>query len=345
MLTRYTFAPPKISFDRGLTTLILNIHHSNMKRLILLTLISALFTFSSIYAQNKIDEKGFSYQGYARSADGVALANSDVTVRFTITVKGSSTVLLQEEHLLKTDLFGVFHTIIGTKKPVDYKALSFHQNNYELKVEVKTPTTNYSVLSNAELLAVPYAKAAGNGNPPGTILPFAGDKVPEGYLLCDGRSLSKEDYPALHANIGTAWGGNATNFNLPDLRGMFLRGVDGGSGNDPDAADRLASNAGGNTGNKVGTTQDEQIKSHKHDASSSEDGKHNHLGGQTNTGYAFTNNRNTVRGTDDRNRELDLKNLRPHLDAGEHSHTITVENTGGSETRPKNAAVLYIIKY
>ena len=58
----------------------------------------------------------------------------DVTVRFTITVKGSSIALLQEEYLLSTDAFGVFHTIIGSEKPVDYKALSFHQNNYEMKV-------------------------------------------------------------------------------------------------------------------------------------------------------------------------------------------------------------------
>lgn len=62
----------------------------------------------------------------------------------------------------------------------------------------------------------------------GTILPYGGtsDKIPQGYLLCDGTSLLRASYPELFAVIGTAFGSaDSTHFNIPDLRGEFLRGA------------------------------------------------------------------------------------------------------------------------
>lgn len=62
--------------------------------------------------------------------------------------------------------------------------------------------------------------------PPGTIIAFAGNKVPDGYLPCDGSELEVSKYPQLFEAIGTIYGGNASSrFRLPDFRGMFLRGV------------------------------------------------------------------------------------------------------------------------
>lgn len=43
--------------------------------------------------------------------------------------------------------------------------------------------------------------------------------VPEGWTICDGRSLSVNQYQALYSLIGNTYGGNNVNFNLPDLRG------------------------------------------------------------------------------------------------------------------------------
>ena len=71
--------------------------------------------------------------------------------------------------------------------------------------------------------------------PPGVIMPFAGpaDKVPEGWLPCDGRTVASTRYPALFANIGTTWGyetniteNGVTYFKLPDLRNRTLWGAD-----------------------------------------------------------------------------------------------------------------------
>lgn len=65
----------------------------------------------------------------------------------------------------------------------------------------------------------------------GFIKPYAGTSIPDGYLLCDGSAVSRTAYPELFAAIGTVWGegdGSST-FNVPDLRGFFLRGVGGNS--------------------------------------------------------------------------------------------------------------------
>ena len=113
------------------------------------------------------------------------------------------------------------------------------------------------------------AKGAIKGQdiPSGSILTFAGPvaNIPNGYLLCDGSSLNGADYPELFAAIGTAWGSaSGTTFNLPDTRGLFLRGVDGIANRDPDKASRTALATGGNTGNNVGSYQDDRFASHNH---------------------------------------------------------------------------------
>lgn len=65
-------------------------------------------------------------------------------------------------------------------------------------------------------------------NPIGILQPFAGSTIPAGWLLCDGSAISRADYPALFATIGTTYGaGNgSTTFNLPNAKGRTLVGRD-----------------------------------------------------------------------------------------------------------------------
>ncbi len=143
--------------------------------------------------------------------------------------------------------------------------------------------------------------------PVGSMQPFGGTTglVPSGWLLCDGTAISRTTYADLFAIIGTNYGAGdgATTFNLPDLRGRFLRGTDNGTGNDPDASSRVASNLGGNTGDAVGSYQDEETR---------------------------------MQGS--------FANINPGSQA---SYSILINNGGttGSETRPKNVNVNYIIKF
>lgn len=146
---------------------------------------------------------------------------------------------------------------------------------------------------------------------------------PVGYRLANGDSLNRSDFPALFAVIGTSHGyDSSTNFFLPDYRGRFLRGLDGGSANDPDAATRTAMKINGNTGNNIGSIQGDQNKEHTHSLtrrSNPDLGAYDPADGQRNT--------NAVSTTD-----------RPILGS------FSVTNSGGSESRPKNIYVNYCIK-
>ncbi len=157
--------------------------------------------------------------------------------------------------------------------------------------------------------------------PPGTVIAFAGATVPYGWLLCDGAEVSRSTYAALFAAIGVAHGAGdqSTTFHLPDLRGRFLRGLSAGSGRDPDAGARGAPQTGGNSGDAVGSLQNDQYRSHQH--ANSHGRVHSCGTGEAGAGDDFW--------TGDCSR------------AG----TTYVQPAGGSETRPANVAVNYLIKY
>jgi microcystin-dependent protein len=149
-----------------------------------------------------------------------------------------------------------------------------------LGVAVATPPHTFvpdTVISAAEMndnfidLDSRLTVLEGERVPPGTIIAYGGAEPPAGWLPCDGSSLDGTDaaYAALYAAIGTGFGGNPTSqtFNLPDLRGRFLRGVDDATGRDPEAASRGASNAGGNTGDNPGSVQGASLAAHSHTTS------------------------------------------------------------------------------
>lgn len=144
-----------------------------------------------------------------------------------------------------------------------------------------------------------------------------------GWMLCDGRSLSTGLYPRLFAALGYQYGGKDNIFKIPDYRGYFLRGVDGGSGNDPDISSRNPPTGGSGKNSEVGSIQADSLKYHSHQydtapVSTTPAGK-NAAGATSNT-QAFTE------GT------FDNKN--------QHSSDVNPD-----ETRPKNIYVNYIIKF
>ena len=60
--------------------------------------------------------------------------------------------------------------------------------------------------------------------PLGTVLSYAGNIIPRGFLVCDGTSYKVADYPDLYAVIGNTYGGDSTNFNVPNLVDKFVQG-------------------------------------------------------------------------------------------------------------------------
>lgn len=90
----------------------------------------------------------------------------------------------------------------------------------------------------------------------GIILGFASNNIPNNWFICNGAELSRETYSVLFNKIGTSWGvgNNTTTFNLPDLRGFFIRGRLGSASSERDtrANNRIALN-NGNINNHVGS--------------------------------------------------------------------------------------------
>jgi hypothetical protein len=167
----------------------------------------------------------------------------------------------------------------------------------------------------------------------------------------------------LFAAIGTAWGAaDASTFRVPDLRGVFLRGLDAGAQRDPDRNSRTIWNTGGSAGDAVGSYQVDAYASHNHTFSASTTtssaGTHNHKTGSSsgvkNGEYGMIKRSdgggNTGTGFDSSTGEPDIKNAPIGITFdGEHTHTVSISGTSGSsgsnETRPKNVNVGYFIKY
>ena len=201
--------------------------------------------------------------------------------------------------------------------------------------------------------------------PVGTVLPYAGlladtdadgaalaairaNLASAGWLFCDGQAYSRDDYGALFGVIGTSFGASdANHFNVPDLRGRFVRGVNGGATSgggadgasppDPQAGMRVAPTkdatdhpgiqgaADGATGDHVGSAQADCFQGHEHLYTSTRMGEATAQAGS----------------------ELPLLMQEP-----DQPTTSDVEQSGddgeprtGPETRPINLALNFLIRY
>lgn len=150
---------------------------------------------------------------------------------------------------------------------------------------------------------------------PGSVVAYAGTSTPSGYLFCDGSAVSRTTYADLFAAIGTSWGNGdgLTTFNVPDLQNMFLRG----SGS-----------------SAVGVYESDDFKSHNHSANVNDPG-HNHRV----TNYAGI--------------DQTYPRVSAQVQSGECGTltststtgiTVSIGSSGGTETRPVNKRVYYIIK-
>jgi microcystin-dependent protein len=281
-----------------------------------------LFLFTPSYSQIP---QLISYQGVLTDNSGNLVSDGNYNLTFnlyTVAVGGSS---IWTETQSVTTSQGVFNVNLGS---VTSFTIGF-SSQYYLGVTVggveMTPRT--------QLTSAAYAM---NGNPPGTVLAYVGTTAPPGFLICDGSAVSRTNYSALFAIIGTSFGSGdgTTTFNLPDMRGRFIRGFDGSANNDPDKATRIASNSGGNTGNNIGSLQEDAFQGHAHDVFQNAQGGAGwaDLGSGGTTATNFRNAFDFVAG-ETRNIKAD------YLNASWGTPRVS------SETRPENIYMNYIIKY
>jgi hypothetical protein len=84
--------------------------------------------------------------------------------------------------------------------------------------------TNMTIDANGKISAI-SSGAAASSVLTGTIVAFAGNSVPTGYLLCDSTQSSTTAFPALFALLGYTYGGTAGFFNVPNLVNNFIKGA------------------------------------------------------------------------------------------------------------------------
>ncbi|MCF6282669.1 MAG: phage tail protein [Candidatus Polarisedimenticolaceae bacterium] len=179
------------------------------------------------------------------------------------------------------------------------------------------------VMAFAGVLGAPQPATATPPDTPTEKTNFITDPIEAwGWMLCDGRQLTPSEYPELFTVLGYFYGGKDERFNIPDYRGYFLRGIDAGSGNDPDVSQRTPPNGG--SSEQVGSTQTDALQLHRHTYT---EPSGSITAGQGPANAVLQAQPNQCTGyPDDSTCNKDVK-------------------TSKNETRPKNIYVNYIIKF
>lgn len=162
-----------------------------------------------------------------------------------------------------------------------------------------------------------------------------------GEVKLNGANLSKTTYAALwnwaqhNGRVVTlgSWAAGAFvfadngggSFKIPDLRGEFDRAWDDGRGAD--------------SGRIFGSFQADEFKSHDHTGTAQSAGAHTH------TFWVGQTPGSSVSFDTDSSANGDLGDQKTTSSAGAHTHTLAINNSGGFETRPRNVALLYTIKF
>tara|TARA_R110002167_G_scaffold16252_1_gene63870 strand:+ start:94 stop:732 length:639 start_codon:yes stop_codon:yes gene_type:complete len=157
------------------------------------------------------------------------------------------------------------------------------------------------------------------GTPTGAVLYFAAAVAPTGFIKANGATVSRSTYADLFAITGTTFGvgDGSTTFQIPDLRGEFLRGWDDGRGAD--------------SGRNFGTTQSQETEEHyARIASNGSNSDRLHY-----QPIAANESWSASRADGDNN-----ENFSAAFTTG-----TSVNPRGVGETRPRNVALLACIKY
>lgn len=168
---------------------------------------------------------------------------------------------------------------------------------------------------------------------PGSMMMWPSTVLPSGWIKRNGVAISRTTYAALFAVLSTTYGAGdgSTTFNVPDDRAIFERGWDDSRGVD--------------VGRVFGSTQASQNLSHNHTGSTDSAGSHSHQ-----DQYAINSFGGNSYGADFKvTSSLVWPNGATSYPtntsaAGAHSHALTINSSGGTESRPFNRAYMPIIK-
>jgi microcystin-dependent protein len=209
-------------------------------------------------------------------------------VNTTYTFSGTDTITSLKMNNIIDDTTFTADAIIGTTLEVA---------SGKLKIRSAGITSNELGAGSVNPSATTFADSL---LPSGAVMAFAMNTSPAGWIAADGASVSTATYAALFAAIGYTYGGSGGLFNLPDLRGYFVRGS--------------GTNSDGTVSGAFGVKQADEFESHSH--------------GFATFAHSTSNGANNEGGT-----------------SGTFTGDTVTYLAGGTETRPKNIAMLYCIKF
>jgi microcystin-dependent protein len=172
--------------------------------------------------------------------------------------------------------------------------------------------------------------------PSGMVIQYTGTTAPTGWLLCNGATYNatlNPIYQSLYNVIGNQFGGtNNTNFKVPDYRGAFLRG----------SGTNAVTGYTSYTGQTLNTPATDQLQTHTHTINHGHTNSSSHMFkvtglAQSGTGFDVIHSFPT-------GRPFTSTGLSVSVDNHNGSSGNNTGNTG-TETRPFNYSVNYLIKY
>ena len=162
--------------------------------------------------------------------------------------------------------------------------------------------------------------------PAGTVGWFAASTAPAGFIKANGAAVSRSTYAALFQAIGTTYGAGdgSTTFNVPDLRGEFLRGWDDGRGVD--------------SGRGIGTAQQQNLPSHQHQTANGFDSSNSFEWRDASGNPIWGSVVDAVAGRN----SYPVQGLGT---GGRFAYTKAEAENQAGESRPRNVALLACIKF
>ena len=275
---------------------------------------------TGIKSQGTFESTGAAVVGGAITVTGLSTLNAGATITGAVTVTGAATVsttlgvtgvLTATGGVVGALTGAVTGNVTGNTAGVHTGAVVGNATTATTlatarNIQVSGDVTGTASFDGSANINIATAFAA-QPVPAGSVFNFAASTAPTGYLECSGAAVSRSTYAALFAVTSTTFGvgDGSTTFNLPNLRGEFVRGWDNGRGVDASRA--------------FGSAQSDEFESHRHAWTGT-----TFASGDGSDGYI------TV-GSD----------VTPPTQSGAGS---LMDLTGSTETRPRNIAMLYCIK-
>tara|TARA_R100001460_G_scaffold6076_2_gene16209 strand:+ start:5157 stop:7628 length:2472 start_codon:yes stop_codon:yes gene_type:complete len=189
------------------------------------------------------------------NVNGNAITSTDTNGNITITPNGTGEVDISKVDI---DSGAIDGTTIGANSAAagtfSQVTLASGASVTSILDEDNFASDSATALATQQSIKAYIASQTSASTPAGVIVPYAGTSAPTGYQFCNGQALDRSTFSDLFSAIGTTYGaGNGSStFNVPDLRGRVIAGLD--TMGSTTSQDRLTNFSGGVDGDTLGAT-------------------------------------------------------------------------------------------